>query len=132
MSMDCTVSRITVSAKRGTFQRTGMNRRLSIARYRNRAKIREPAISVKMNGKKYTPVGNRIQPSVSLMAAAMIATTGPKIIAPSALTKKPRLIISVGGAIGMATDFSATRTAMRMAATASMRTLPSSRTASRQ
>ena len=40
--------------------------------------------------------------------------------------------ISVGGATGMATDFSATRTAMRMAATASMRTLPSSRAASRQ
>ena len=124
---------MTMFTKKLTQKRESVTRRfVSGARYRNRAKIREPAISVKMNGKKYTPVGNRIQPSVSLMAAAMIATTGPKIIAPSALTKKPRLIISVGGAIGMATDFSATRTAMRMAATASMRTLPSSRAASRQ
>ena len=54
-------------------------------------------------------------PSVSDMAAAGIATTGPKTIAPKALIKKA-VLIRRSAAMGMLTDFSATRRAIISAA----------------
>ena len=52
----------------------------------------DPAISIKINGKKYVPVGNSRQPSVSVTAADAAATTGPKTIAPKALIRKAVLM----------------------------------------
>ena len=100
-------------------------------RYRNSAKTREPAISIKIKGKKYTPVGKSRQPRVSDTAAASIATTGPKTMAPSALMKKAMLIFK-SAAMGIPRLLSATRRAIIRAANTRIRMSFSSMAASRQ
>ncbi len=94
-------------------------RAVTSVRYRNRAKISEPAISMKIKGKKYGPEGNSRQPSVSDTAAAAIATTGPNTMAPKALMKNATLMRRLA-AMGILMDLSATRSAIISAAKISM------------
>ena len=91
---------------------------VTLARYRNRAKIRLPEISSSTMGRKYTSPVMRT-PRKSDTMADTTATTGPKTIAPSALATMAVLIFRLG-ARGMATSFSATRMAIISAAKTSI------------
>ena len=72
-----------------------------------------------------------MQPRVSLTAAARMATTGPKVMAPKALMKKATLIFR-SAAMGMPRLLRATRRAIMSAANTSILVSRSSAAASRQ
>ena len=103
---------------------------VTFARYRNRAKIRLPEISSRTIGRKYTSPVIRT-PRKSDTTAETAATTGPKTMAPRALTTNAVLIFRLG-ARGIATSFSATRRAIISAANTSILVSFSSAAASRQ
>ena len=104
---------------------------LTFVRYRNREKTREPPISVRIKGMKYTPSGRIRKPSTSVMAAQMTANTGPKTMAPRAFTKNATLMRRTG-VMGMEICLTTSRRAIIRAANTSMWVSFSSAAASRQ
>ena len=121
-----------ILTKKQIQNRLAMNRQgFSLARYRNSAKISDPAISTKMNGKKYGPVGNSSAPRVSVTAAQNRLSTGPITVAPRALMMKAVLIRKLGP-MGMLICLKMMRSATIMAANTIIRVLLNSLAARRQ